>query len=90
MIKKNDILWYFYYSAWVGWEYMILEVKNVMTTNIYGCLSVSVNSIVGKTITRINLPIGNYDKLVSSGKEYYTTNQDVAVNFIRTHIANGE
>lgn len=90
MLKIGDILWVFEYSEDTNtWKYHILEIEDIRYLDIRPKIFLKCCPIIG-TYKNIVLPIcDNYCGLVSHMLSYYTTNEKIACNFIRTHNIDG-
>lgn len=89
MLKVGDILWIFHEN-----DYFIGEVSKISVVDINldekECCFISTNGIIGGN-QMIYVPITvDFNTLVKqrfySEVIYYTTNEQVAVNYIKTHF----
>ena len=81
MVKIGDIIWEFTKN-----DFNVYEITNIRYG--YHLLYFDVNVLIGNLNIRCLCVDGNqdYSKLGSCLGRYYTTNEQVAVNYIKTHF----
>ena len=85
MIKIGDILWEFAKNDFNVYE--IVKIEDPYIVNRF-YLRIDVNVLIGnRVLCYIYLDCNqDYSKLVRHFERYYTTNEQVAINYIKTHF----
>lgn len=81
MLKVGDILWIFYPST-----YAIVQITNVSEhTGFTNYIVITYDCIIGDILIdeRLMRKDADYNKLVYDRGLYYTTSEDIAVNYIK-------
>lgn len=81
MLKVGDILWIFYPSM-----YAIVQITDVSEHTVFrDYIVITYNCIIGDILfdKRYMRKDADYNKLVYDKGIYYTTSEDIAVNYIK-------
>lgn len=81
MLKVGDILWIFYPSM-----YAIVQITDVSENTVFiDYIVITYNCIIGDILfdKRYMRKDADYSKLVYDKGIYYTTSEDIAVNYIK-------